>query len=1325
MKIEKKIKKTFLFLVGVLFLYFSSIAQIPSGYYDLANGKTGEILRAALRDITTTGHVKIPYTSSDFDIWDAYAITDVKPTPNNTIIWDMYSDIPSGVPAYTFTIYTSQCGTASEEGDCYAREHLMANSFWGGIDDDANPQYSDLHHLFPADQYVNNRKSNNLVAQTLTPTWTSTNGSKVGPCTYPGFTGAVFEPINEYKGDFARAFLYLAARYMDQMSTWVTTYPTTDAQYIINSTGGNYKQWFIDMLILWNNSDPVSQKEIDRNNNIYWNTPQHNRNPFIDHPEFVCQVWSCPTSPVITNITHTPTYPNSVNSVSVSASVTDDVSVTSVTLQWCTDGISFNNSIIMNVSGAPNYVSASSIPAQPASTTVSYRIIAIDNEDNSSTSLTNSYKVIKDEPTDYPTSLSCGISTSTSISLTWNDATTPITPDGYLIKASSVSFVDITDPIDGIKEDDGLFVKNIAQGTQTVKFTGLVASTTYYFKIYPYSNSLININYKTAPTAPNTSCVTSAGGSGSCATDLIISEYIEGSGSNKYIEISNNTGAAVDLAGYKLQLFSNGALTASTSVTLAGMLNDQTTIVYKNTSATVYGGIATTNAAVNYNGNDAVALYKISSSSYVDIFGRIGENPGTAWTSGSFTTIDKTLVRNSLVTSGVSTNPTSGFPTLATEWTQYTIDDVSYLGAHSMTCPSCAAPTLQASNITFSSVTKTSMTINWTNGNGENRIVVMCQGYPISETPVEGITYFSSSVFGLGDELGPDEYVVYNNSGSSVTVSNLIEGQSYYVSIFEYNCLPESEIYLTPSATSSQITYSLTTGLTPDNQYCVSTSLGYATTINFTSTGEFTGNTYTAQLSDPTGSFDTPINIGSVASNLNTGIINCIIPANTANGTGYLIRVISNGPTIIGTSSNPFEVISYTPCIAPVSANSSRNNIFDDDGGTIDLSVIGGFGSTLAWYTSSCGETLIGTGSPLNIAAPTTTTTYYARWENSCSNSVCASVTIYVSAHVLPDDAGIITGSTTVCQGENSVTYTVPVIQNANSYIWTLPSGATGTSTTNEIDVDYGATAVSGDISVFGHNGLGDGVASTLAITVNPLPLAAETITGNATVCQGESSVTYTIPVIENANSYIWSLPDGATGTSTTNEITLDYGVTAVSGDITVFGNNYCGDGESSTLAITINNKPETPIITQTGNILQSDALNGNQWYNSNGLINGAINQEYTVTSNETYYVIVTINGCSSEQSNSINVITIGIDILSNNISFEVYPNPVSNELIIEQKGNLIKTGFVIYNSSGQIIFRGNLLEKAVVYTTNFPSGIYIIKLENGNTFELKKIIKK
>ena len=173
-------------------------------------------------------------------------------------------------------------------------------------------------------------------------------------------------------------------------------------------------------------------------------------------------------------------------------------------------------------------------------------------------------------------------------------------------------------------------------------------------------------------------------------------------------------------------------------------------------------------------------------------------------------------------------------------------------------------------------------------------------------------------------------------------------------------------------------------------------------------------------------------------------------------------------------------------------------------------------------------------------------------------------------SQMLPSQGGAISGNTTVCQGQNSVSYTVAVIANATSYNWTLPSGATGTSTTNSITVNYGVSAVSENITVKGNNSYGDGAVSTLAITVNLLPAISETITGNTTVCQGQNSVSYTVPVIANATSYIWTLPSGTTGTSTTNSITVNFGIVAASGNITLKGNNSCGDGPASTLAITV-----------------------------------------------------------------------------------------------------------------------------------------------------------
>ena len=170
-------------------------------------------------------------------------------------------------------------------------------------------------------------------------------------------------------------------------------------------------------------------------------------------------------------------------------------------------------------------------------------------------------------------------------------------------------------------------------------------------------------------------------GIGGNADDLFISEYTEGAGTNKYIEIFNGTGASIDLSNYKLQLFFNGSATPGQNVTLSGTLADDAIIVYKNSLANFtlpVGVTAIDNAAANFSGNDAVALYKISTAAYVDIFGIIGSLPtGGAWTGADgYTTIVQTLVRKSSVSGGISTNPANStdptaFTTLTTEWNRF------------------------------------------------------------------------------------------------------------------------------------------------------------------------------------------------------------------------------------------------------------------------------------------------------------------------------------------------------------------------------------------------------------------------------------------------------------------------------------------------------------------------------------------------------------------------------------------------------------------------------------------------------------------------------
>jgi len=515
-------KRRIVLLFWFFSLLFTAYSQVPSGYYNSAAGKTGDVLRAALRDIIKNGAVKLSYTSSSsMDVWHAFAKTDLRPAPNNTIVWDMYSDIPGGTPAYTYTIYSGQCGTSGAEGTCYAREHCMPNSWWGGIDDANNPQYTDLNHLFPADQFVNMEKSDHPLGVVTSPTFTSTNGSKVGPCSYAGYTGTVFEPIDEYKGDFARAYLYMATRYMDQLNTWITNYPNSEGVNVI--TGNNFKPWFVNLLIDWSVNDPVSQKEIDRNNAIYYNTPQHNRNPFIDHPEYVCLIWngpSCINIPSITNVNVTPAIPTATQTVTISANITDNGSITSAKMKWGLTPSTVTTQINMTATTGSTYTSVSAIPAHAAGTYIYYKIIATNNTSQNTTSPIYSFEVPLPEPTNQATNFTCDSTNFYSIKLNWTDATGATTPTSYLVKMSTVGFSAISTPVDGIPEIFGTTsISNIPQGVHSCTFTGLAVSTTYYFKIFPYTNTGTYTNYKTNGNVASTSCsTTSPGGSFNCVS---------------------------------------------------------------------------------------------------------------------------------------------------------------------------------------------------------------------------------------------------------------------------------------------------------------------------------------------------------------------------------------------------------------------------------------------------------------------------------------------------------------------------------------------------------------------------------------------------------------------------------------------------------------------------------------------------------------------------------------------------------------------------------------------------------------------------------------
>lgn len=267
----------YLFFIIVLFPSFS-FSQIPGGYYSSADGKAGEELKSALYNIIKN-HTVISYSG----LWTAFQTTDDKP---NGKVWDMYSDIPNSTPPYEYTFITNQCGNYSSEGDCYNREHSFPKSWFN----DDSPMYSDLFHLYPTDGYVNNKRGNYPFGNVNSPSWTALNGSKVGPSSTSGYTGVVFEPIDAYKGDFARSYFYMVTRYENLVAGW-------SSDMLNGSSFPAFSSWAITLLLDWNKLDPVSQKEIDRNNEVYENY-QHNRNPFIDHPEYAEMIWGDGINPV-------------------------------------------------------------------------------------------------------------------------------------------------------------------------------------------------------------------------------------------------------------------------------------------------------------------------------------------------------------------------------------------------------------------------------------------------------------------------------------------------------------------------------------------------------------------------------------------------------------------------------------------------------------------------------------------------------------------------------------------------------------------------------------------------------------------------------------------------------------------------------------------------------------------------------------------------------------------------------------------------------------------------------------------------------------------
>lgn len=258
-------KKSLLILSLWLGIGYSN-AQPISGYYNAVDGKKGHEVKTALCAIVD-GHTQRTYK----DLWTDFRTTDSRPDGK---VWDMYSNITD----YVFGT-DQNTGGGGREGADYNREHSMPKSWFH----DGYPMYTDLFHLYPTDSYINNMRSNYPFGEVGTVTKQSSGGfSKLGKSTVSGYSGTVFEPADEYKGDFARTYFYMVTRYESQVTGW-------NSDMLSRNAYPAFTDWALAMLLKWHRQDPVSEKEINRNNAVYG--IQHNRNPYIDYPVLAEFVW--------------------------------------------------------------------------------------------------------------------------------------------------------------------------------------------------------------------------------------------------------------------------------------------------------------------------------------------------------------------------------------------------------------------------------------------------------------------------------------------------------------------------------------------------------------------------------------------------------------------------------------------------------------------------------------------------------------------------------------------------------------------------------------------------------------------------------------------------------------------------------------------------------------------------------------------------------------------------------------------------------------------------------------------------------------------------
>ena len=567
-------------------------ADIPAGYYSTADGKKDAKLKSAMSEIISP-HTRIDYGAKG--TWSVFRTSDVR---EDGTIWDMYSDVVRYFPE------------SGSHPDMHI-EHSVPKSWWGEQSTFVYEASFDIHHLVPSDASANMSKSNNILGEVTTTSFD--NGvSKVGSIMIGDKKLSAFEPADEYKGDFARMYMYVITCYQDY--TWMS-----DGVYMFNSESyPTLNAYASDLLMRWHRNDPVSQKEIDRNEAVY--AAQSNRNPFIDYPLLAEYLWGDSIGRTFsTDLSDSPY----LITPSSSAKVDMGTVMTGATLDYDLAIEGRNISAPLQLSWRKD-----------VGIKLSDNTLSADNV-NAGTSVTLSYT---------------------------NSALTDVLRDTLIISGGGLMKKQLL-PIElrGTDSFIPLSPIDVTSTSATLRWVAMPDAQSYSVELYEGASE---------------------------ATDLFVSAYVEGSSYNKAIALYNGTSHSIRLSDYALGRQHNGAgewvdYYKLPNKTLASgdtyiLVNSQCS----NDELRAYADYfvpAGENSPLNFNGNDAVALYH--NNILIDVVGEVNviDNWGK----------DVTLYR-----SYATLGPSTTFK--ATQWTQAATDDFASLRSHKMTSTTDNATLLQS-----------------------------------------------------------------------------------------------------------------------------------------------------------------------------------------------------------------------------------------------------------------------------------------------------------------------------------------------------------------------------------------------------------------------------------------------------------------------------------------------------------------------------------------------------------------------------------------------------------------------------------------------------